>query len=86
MSNPLPPGATGTDHTFAPALLGTFREGVSVLEQGIQQIKNAWNGLINAVNGFIQRVTTIWMIGISGRSRSIGSSTISRRAVRSSKR
>lgn len=56
MSNPLPPGATGTDQTFAPALLGAFREGVSVLEQGIQQIKAAWNGLINAVNGFIQRV------------------------------
>ena len=56
MSNPLPPGATGTDQTFAPALLGTFRDGVSVLEQGIQQIKDAWNGLINAVNGFIQRV------------------------------
>jgi len=56
VSNPLPPGATGTDQTFAPALLGTFRSGVSVLEQGIQQIKDAWNGLINAVNGFIQRV------------------------------
>jgi len=56
VSNPLPPGATGTDQTFAPALLGAFREGVSVLEQGIQQIKAAWNGLINAVNGFIQRV------------------------------
>jgi len=56
VSNPLPPGATGTDQTFAPALLGTFRDGVGVLEQGIQQIKDAWNGLVNAVNGFIQRV------------------------------
>jgi hypothetical protein len=56
VSNPLPPGATGTDQTFAPALLGAFRAGVSVLDQGIQHIQDAWNGLINAVNGFIQRV------------------------------
>lgn len=27
MNNPLPPGATGTDQTFAPTLLGTFRDG-----------------------------------------------------------
>ncbi|HET9516368.1 MAG TPA: hypothetical protein VFO77_01450 [Actinoplanes sp.] len=56
MSNPLPPGATGTDQTFAPALLGTFREGVSLLEHAIQQIKDAVNCVINAVTGFIQRV------------------------------
>src|SRR4051812_41754942 len=56
VSNPLPPGATGTDETFAPALLGAFRDGVSVLEQGIQHIQDAWHVLIDAVNGFIQRV------------------------------
>ena len=56
MTNPAPPGSTGTDQTFAPALMGTFRQGVSVLEQGIKSIQDAWNGVINAINGFFQRV------------------------------
>jgi hypothetical protein len=53
---PAPPGSTGTDQTFAPALLGTFRDGVSLIEQGIKSIRDAWNGVIDAINGFFQRV------------------------------
>jgi hypothetical protein len=50
------PGQTGTDQTFAPGIMGTFRAGVSVLETGVAGIRREWNNLINAINAFLQRV------------------------------
>lgn len=58
MTQPEPktPGQTGTDQTFAPAIMGTFRAGVSVLEGGVEGIQREWNNLINAINAFLLRV------------------------------
>jgi hypothetical protein len=50
------PGQTGTDQTFAPAIMGTFRSGVDVLEKGVAGVRTEWNNLLNAINGFLQRV------------------------------
>lgn len=50
------PGQTGTDQTFAPAIMKSFRRGVQVLQTGIEQIRTDWNTLIDAINAFLQRV------------------------------
>jgi hypothetical protein len=50
------PGQTGTDATFAPAIMASFRTGVQVLESGVNGIRTEWNNLINAINQFLQRV------------------------------
>ncbi|MCU7725754.1 hypothetical protein ODJ79_18650 [Actinoplanes sp. KI2] len=50
------PGQTGTNQPFAPAIMGAFQTGVSVLESGIESVRREWNNLINAINGFFARV------------------------------
>jgi hypothetical protein len=50
------PGQTGTDQTFAPAIMGSYRTAVSVLEGGVESVRREWNNLINAINAFLARV------------------------------
>lgn len=50
------PGQTGTDQTFAPAVMASFRTGVSVLEGGVAGIRREWSSLIGAINAFLARV------------------------------
>lgn len=50
------PGQTGTDQIFAPAIMGSFRTSVTVLETGIATVRDEWNNLINAINAFLARV------------------------------
>ncbi len=52
-ADPTTPGQTGTDQTFAPGIMGTFRAGVTVLESGVVGLRREWNNLINA---FLLRV------------------------------
>lgn len=54
--DPITPGQTGTDQTFAPGIMGTFRAGVTVLESGVEGIRREWNNLINAINAFLLRI------------------------------
>jgi hypothetical protein len=57
VTQPAPtPGQTGTDQTFAPAIMAGFRTGVQVLETGVKDIRAGWDRLVDAVNAFLQRV------------------------------
>jgi ABC-type transporter Mla subunit MlaD len=55
MSQPTP-GQTGTDTDWGQATLGTFRMAVHLVQDGLTQLENAWNALIDWVNGVLDKV------------------------------
>jgi hypothetical protein len=50
------PGETGTDTTFAPAIMGAFRAGTQVLEDGLGKIQTEWDNMIRRIQDLIARV------------------------------
>jgi hypothetical protein len=46
----------GQDSPFAPLILSSYRQGVSLLEQGLKNLRREWQALLGRLNALLKRV------------------------------